>query len=42
MDKENLVYLYNQVLISYYKGHHEINRQMDGTRKCHLSEVAQT
>jgi hypothetical protein len=34
MDKEDIAHLYNEVLLSCYKQqHHEICRQMDGTRK---------
>jgi hypothetical protein len=36
MDTENVVYLHNAVLLSYYKQLiHEILRQMDRTRKYH-------
>jgi len=31
--KENVVHLHNEILFSYLKQHHELCRQMDGTRK---------
>jgi len=36
MDTENVVHLYNELLLSYQKQRlYEIHRQMDGTGKCH-------
>ena len=38
MDKEDVVHIYNGILLSHKK---ERNRDVDGPRDCHMSEVSQ-
>ena len=43
MDTENVLHLYNGILLMYYEpGHHEFYRQVDGTKNIFVSEVTWT